>query len=334
MASSFGLPAQPNQQQYYRKVIDAELSLSDKAFDKAVTLYEEAFALAEYAYAKDYFNAMLCYWELGNTEDAFRCADSLVMRGADLAFFGREACDGMRAHEQWELFQKRYDGSLPFQLGLTHMSEQRLDLVLKAQVNLIYELDQEFRNKAPLNYNTVYRDTINYLDTTLTKYLFKLVEERGYFPSERKVGMYKGGGSSQMHVVYIHYLVQSNNFNKPANVQWLMALLRQEMEQGNLHPAEYASLSVRASERTGTILGWTIYEKVGDELIELFIPNEEEQNRQRQALGLCTTDEARKILRFAQSDKRFILTSSGVIRQMFFDNPEDAKKHIERLRKK
>ena len=90
---------------YYETVNQAELSITNHDFVRALSLYDSAFAVQEYPLGQDLYNASLCAIELKDYKKAFSLSLLLANKKVNEEFFLKKSCySKLRSLPEWPSF--------------------------------------------------------------------------------------------------------------------------------------------------------------------------------------------------------------------------------------
>ena len=173
------LTAQSIGEQYNNFVNEAELSIIDGDYKRALVKYNKGFAETGIEFNIDLYNAAVCAHKENNKEQFFLFADRLADKGVGAELFERKVFED-------------YSGSRAF-LKIKQKAKKVRQKNLKANRKYFSDLD-EFRKKDSV-YNklrlTKYRDswelpdTLEVLFRSNTINLFNYIKKNGYY-SEKK----------------------------------------------------------------------------------------------------------------------------------------------------
>ncbi|MBK7095564.1 MAG: hypothetical protein IPH57_11120 [Saprospiraceae bacterium] len=166
---------------YYKLINNAELSICDQDYNKAIEQYLYAFKIIDIPFPKDIFNLMLCSIYEEKYKIAAKYGKLMISLGADLKFFDQIPLNKIKLHEK---FWKNIVKSFP-KLHKEYLS--KTDLKLKKQFENLYK---DFNNV--LNSKDFLKE-INETDI-FSKYT-DIIRKNGY-PGFRKIGINTIGDTS------------------------------------------------------------------------------------------------------------------------------------------
>lgn len=295
---------------YAGLVNQAELSIIDADYSKAVEYYRQAFGAVPFRFSRDLYNAICCTRFSGDEKLAFDLCRQLAQKGCDTAFFASSVFDFLRERQSWEAFR--------LEIPVLHAAFlEGTNLALKSEISAMLESDQYYRklekNQAKGSpEQLIYKDSIQLTDSLRYLRLLEIFQQYGY-PGESTTGvtLTADGTLLQKHelsVVLLH-LFQKGRLD-------LAPYLLRGVENGSLKPEEYANyhefvynLKKDSSAfylRNPVMQIDEDYYKVAHadhpEIMELF-------NRNRARIGMASVqDEQKKIIfQLKHRDSEFLL---------------------------
>ncbi len=310
---------------YYPTINQAELSIVEKDYAKALEYYEQAFNAVPTPFAKDIYNAAVCATLVNNEKAAFAYLDKLLLKGVSLPYLQRQqAFDTLRTSKQWEKFAKSYPKR-------RRQFKRKADLDVRADLDELYARDQYFRQaKGGLR---VYGDTLRKIEASNVDALLKNIKKHGY-PGENLIGV----ADTLEELPRFSVVIQRQN--KLNNGHDFKEVLEQAVHEGQLtpHAAAYlieqqegrnlykskALVKVRC-ENPNDCKGKKKLKTIGRFLVEDLSKKEIKQvNELRSELGLENLSDYKKKVLYSLEDKRFKLGYSWSVANYYVPSREAA----------
>jgi hypothetical protein len=224
---------------YYPLTNRAELSIVDSNYQAALRSYDSAFQQVPKAFAKDYFNALVCAVKIGKHKQAYRYSDSLIAKGVPKSFFlEHSSLAPLRLAKNWKQYLNRYERTY-----------QRLradkDTSLAVFFQQLHDRDQEFRKK-PGSY-IAYRDTINKIDSQNISALRQIIATRG-FPNENMMAVSNPTSVQLPAYIVFHHYCQGLSRQREGKYNFTADFIA-AVKRGELAPHRFASLLGLQGER-------------------------------------------------------------------------------------
>lgn len=244
MLAAHALYGQTNYIEYHKEARSIESDILDSSCQEAVQGYKSLLSKYEFVYAEDCFRAAQTAVFAADIPNAFLFLERAVMQGITKDCIAQDSLlTGLSRAKYWSTFESRYD-------SLRSIYTSRINWQLREKINELNDLDQKYRDKHELHpWNFLWRPFIwlkwkKITQEIVEKELIPLIREYG-FPNERQIGVDEatfhhkrkkdGIKSSFAFMILIHY------FSVPRTAEY-NELLFAEIEKGNMHPRQYASL--------------------------------------------------------------------------------------------
>ena len=206
-------PKNFNVGEYFAHIKQAELAISNEAFEEALKEYKMAFTKIEKPFGKDVFNAALAS-QLTNdhpSRDAY--LQTIINNSNKLDFVKSVFVDRYMSEQEWE--------NLIFKRAVKYDEE------LRREFEKMRAGDQLFR---PM-YET-HDDTINFIRKKNMQRINELIHSQG-FPSHIELGC-SNHFWNQPHDIVLHHTAQRRSYDK--SVIDLEPILKSAVESGRLDP--------------------------------------------------------------------------------------------------
>ncbi len=311
---------------YFPTVNQAELSILEKDYAKALAYYEEAFKAVPSPFAKDIYNAAVCATLVQDQKKTFEYLDKLLLKGVSLPYLQRQqAFDTLQTTKQWEKFAKSYPKR-------RRQYKRKVDLDIRADLDELYARDQYFRQaKGGLR---VYGDTLRKIEASNVEALLKNIKKHGY-PGESLIGV----ADTLEELPRFSLVIQrQNKLNKGHD---FTDVLVQAVHEGKLRPHAAAYLIEQQNgrnlyrskalvkvkcENPKDCSGKKKPKYIGRYLVEDLGKEEEERvNKLRAELGMEELSEYRKKVRYSLQDKRFKLGYTWAVANYYVPSKEAAQ---------
>ncbi len=164
---------------YYSNTNNAELSIVDSNYLKAINYYDSAFASKASPFAIDIYNAAVCAVLLNKNEKCYSLLTKIIDKGYKINNFQKKQVFNEFFKTEWGKNLLKYSENINIYYNLK----------LRHTLDSLFYMDQLFRKKVgedkPYSF---YEDTITKTDISNTKFLNKLIVKYG-FPSEDLIGL-------------------------------------------------------------------------------------------------------------------------------------------------
>jgi hypothetical protein len=179
-----------NIREYSNYINHAEIAIVDNAYEKAIQYFDSAFQKIEIPFAKDKYNATVCYALTGNFEQCKSEIIYLLGKGLDKKMISdNEAFNCFLLSEIGE-------GILDLEIEPTY------NVKLRDLYDSIVSADQFFRRLDHMNAFKLYSDTICKIDSSNVTFMNELINKYGW-PTEDLIGIEELNGQ-QYEIVLIH----------------------------------------------------------------------------------------------------------------------------------
>lgn len=319
---------------YYYYINKAELSIIDSNYKSAVKYYDTAFICHSVPFAKDLYNAGLCYEILGNYSKTYLFLKPVLQRGYDISMLDTQNIfKGFCKSKYWKKLRVEYN----------HSSFYTYNPYIRKTIDSLFYMDQFFR-LMPERYSK-YLDTICKIDTSNSQMLSSLINRYGY-PDEIIYGLSKSITRQNHDLIIIHQSVGSRckSFS-------FTDILYRAITEGKILNSKAAYLLMRDTGNdlfgyylitlTKYVLDTSTVSRTNEYYNELdskfqfgLVPVkkdvEERINKSRAGIGLESIADARKKVLFTLKDDRFVFldTTKSVFR---VSNYDDFQKFMENL---
>jgi len=215
--------SQGNGTLYNEKINLAELQVTEKNYENALTIYQEAFKEKEFPFAVDYYNALLCAVFSKKEEIAFQFLYKLANKGIEFSYFdNNKYLKELKNNENWNKF-------------MLYCSENK-DLInskFDAELNTIFKemVDKEqllIREKKMAEYKIQVKMN--------TELFIKSIKAKG-FPTEEMLGVRLPNGANYFPTtVLIHYIkLYSDSLE-------IISLLKENYQLSNLSASSFFNI--------------------------------------------------------------------------------------------
>ncbi len=165
---------------YHPVVQAAEMEILAHDYAQALETYQKAFAAVPAPFARDYYNAAVCAWQLKDAKQTIHYLEKLVAKGVSLPYLERQQVfDSLRTTRKWRKFVRKYPKR-------RDKFEETLNKELRANLDELYARDQYFREAA--GGLRAHADTIQKIEAANLQNLLTWIEEYGY-PGENLIGV-------------------------------------------------------------------------------------------------------------------------------------------------
>ena len=293
---------------YYPIINRAELYIVDGNYKAALNAYDSAFKNESTAFAKDYFNALICATKIGAFTRAYGFCDSLIAKGVSKTFLVTyESLEPLRRTTGWGKYIAEYEIKYPKNIR----NKALKDIFSKLQIR-----DQEFRIKS--GSYSVYRDSIKYSDSINIAEIKNMISTIG-FPNENMIDKEDPRNISFPGYIVFHHYCQALSKNNEEKYNFLDDFIK-AVKKGQLDPYRFAYLISLQNEKKLVLGGWGVsVAKIGNQesklLGELYLPEKQMAiNANRVLYGLSTLEDYYKKAVFAlknEISKDFAFTVYG-----------------------
>jgi hypothetical protein len=202
----------------YGKVINrAELLITSEKFAAAGIIYDSLFNLHKLRFAKNYFNAALCYAILENESQSLKYVNALVNKGITVDWLKKyPALSACISSESWQILEKEE------KLYYTQKNTLRDSLLF------LFNMDQNVRKK-PDYWNTI-RKQVEQTDLQNINTLNKIIKDYNGLPGEDLVGIIDNSLSNPPYYMVIWHQTTAEKLYD------FSGLLLNEIKKGTIEP--------------------------------------------------------------------------------------------------
>ena len=290
---------------YYPLINKAEISILEKDYAAALSLYQQAFKAVPTPFARDYYNAAVCAMLLKEKNESLDYLEKLALKGVSLDYLAKQPVfDSLQTTKQWRKFKRKYP-------KYRQQYEKQVNLDLRADLEELHARDQYFRQaEGGLR---VYGDTLRKIEVANTRQFLQWVEQYGY-PGESLVGV----GDTLEQLPRFSIIIQRQT--KARKGHDFSKVLTDAAKQGRLSPQVAAYLIEQQVGRSK--YGSKAYVKINcstckedDSLDDMDSYLEEKRTEKelltidanRKLLGLEPFEDYRKKVLYNTEDRRFKL---------------------------
>lgn len=230
---SLSINAQPplNIQRYLKYINAAELKCVENNFLSAGQYYDSAFKVFPSGFAKDLYNASVCFLFLKNNEKTYEYLKPVLQKGYSILVL-----------KEKKEFQSFFNSGIGKKLLVEYNSLNFFSYNKKLRITLdsISERDQYFR-KLTGSYDK-YMDSIKKIDSTNSFKLLSIIRKYGY-PDEKLVGIDSTNLLWQSQdIIFIHQSKGSRT-----RIYDFTNILEDAINQGKIMPSKAAYYILRTS---------------------------------------------------------------------------------------
>lgn len=255
--SSTNIDTTNNYLQYHELINEATYASFKEEYQKADSLFEEAFKLDALHLGKNYQAACYNVLQINETEKAFSYLKQAMQHGLSIDKIQNSSYfNQIQYQDKWLILEKAYP-------TLREEYESQFDTERRQAIQEIYQLDQDARLKGAGNF-----------DADNLKRLQKIVEEQGY------PGFHKVGQDIDLHLVFHHFSPEDNK-------RYFYDVLKKAVFTGDITPFEYAGIIDydRIKKREPTLYG-TYFATVDGIRYLQPVEDFEHVNERRKSIGL------------------------------------------------
>ncbi|WP_299826070.1 hypothetical protein [uncultured Pontibacter sp.] len=315
--------------EYYPTINQAELSILQKDYATALTLYQAAFKAVPSPFARDYYNAAVCAMLLKDKKQSVVYLEQLATKGVSIDYLGKQPVfDSLKTTKQWRKFKRKYP-------KYRKQYDRQVNLDLRADLDELYARDQYFRQaEGGLR---VYGDTLRKIEKANTEQFLAWVEKYG-FPGESLVGV----GDTLEHLPRFSIIIQRQT--KARKGHDFTGVLKEAVQQGRISPQaaaylleQQAGASKYGSKAFVKVSCNTCEDKKPLRNMDRYLEEKrsaketESINARRKKLGLETLEDYKKKVLYSMDDKRFKLNYDWSVVNYQVPSTEAAKIMMERF---
>lgn len=221
---------------YHKQVIEAENSIGDEKYGKALSRYEKVISTHEFIFLRDYQVATQLALYLNEKQKGLRFLKKGITAGWELKEIKKNSfLTSVLDYSEWKNIEKKYDS-----LHIIYLT--RIDQATRDNVHSMFKKDQSkalgalFRigDKAQERYAT--KKFAPHSEIQMTK-LIKMLESEGY-PGEKLIG-----NNYWMSTIISHHNSISQDYSKKDTLyQYIRPRLIQAISSGQISPYEFAMI--------------------------------------------------------------------------------------------
>jgi hypothetical protein len=294
---------------YYEHVNNAENFILKNDFNKAILSYNDAYRYKKEVFLIDIYNQAICYAILNKKNKCKKNLKILLSYGYPL--------DSLLTNEKFKkvIYNFKFNEKLLY------------DISYKKTIDSLFNRDQFFRLKAPINYRKKYSDSVKKIDSLNVVKLLQLIQKKG-FPTERKTGVYPGFDYSSFSFIVVHNHIIGFNFSNIV----LNAINIGELDNrigAELHNLSVANGGDLYGSMSGGLIqfahcnGRNIIKKTPFGIVKLKSKSIEEKNKNRMLIGLDDIETNQKKMLYNEKNKFFLLTKLRDKKTWCFENEDD-----------
>ncbi len=315
---------------YYHQINKAELAIIDSNYTLAIEFYQGAFLFNPQPFKKDIYNKAVCAALIKDYNKAYSDFKHLADYSYEINLLTKRK-------ELGDFFDSKYGKKL---LKYNKKNIQLYNHKLRETYDSLYRMDQFFRKKEG-SYD-VYGDTIEKIDNSNADVVNQLISKYG-FPSQELIGVYPNFDYNAIRIIVIHNQA-GNSFGQYFN---FTEILYDAVYSGKLDSREALQLITGSTGddyygfmSTGLVRHGLDTngnpENMDDNLSnwgfsKLKDEEEQEYNKRREEIGLCTLEDSRRKTFYYLKDKRFYLTSPSSMKTFYWRYEKDYRYAISKL---
>ena len=320
-----------NMQAYYKVINEAELSIVNGDYGRALIFYQHVLPNSQKSFIKDFYNAALCAILIKNNKLALRYTKELLQKGLPIdSIETNKYFQPILAFAEWEKIKNQY--SL-----IREKYDSHINKPLRDTLHMLFKRDQYFR-RINGSYK-VYGDTIHKIDVENDRILKVIIKRYGY-PNESLIGI-----DNDINLVkgFEFVIWHQTTLNHISDYQ---EILREAVKKGNVLPS-------RAAEIIENHIGQEIYyihffyrcacdngcsdsltSAIKNKLFFSSIPlaKKNQFNKVRQEIYLESLDDYNKKILFNLRDKRFKFLLNAAIPTFSFASEENLLEFIKPMK--